>query len=443
MLQTFTGSQRRALAVLTVIALLFGAYFLRSYLVLMAIAAVLAYLFTPNYEWFRRRFNVGISATGTFLTATAMVLVPISLVVTLAVMQIGQMVTGINHWMSNTDLNELGRRVLASVNEALQRVPFMEMQLTPEGVRAAITKVAQHAGEFTLGFAQSSVGSVAMMVTAAVIFLYVFLALLTNGDKVIELFRDLNPLGREVSDLYLAKVGAMVTATVRGQLIIAVCQGVAAAISIYIAGIHSGFFMFVIFLTALSFIPLGAGIVTIPLGIGMALFGNIPGGVFVVLFHILVVTNIDNVLRPFLVPKSAHLHPALMLIAVFAGLQMFGFWGIVLGPVLMIIIVTTINMYRMVYRGVEMDIGVEDADDDPSDKSAGGLWGRAWNWVANKFGLKSDDAADSFADVAPEVEAADANLPDAEPSGVKPSGAKPSSAEPSSPEPSDVAKPSE
>ena len=85
-----------------------------------------------------------------------------------------------------------------------------------------------------------------------------------------------------MSDIYLAKIGAMVTATVRGQFVIAFCQGLAGAVSIYIGGgIHQGFFMFVIFLTVLSVIPLGSGIVTIPLGIGMALTGNIAGGVFV------------------------------------------------------------------------------------------------------------------------------------------------------------------
>ncbi|MCH9701996.1 MAG: AI-2E family transporter, partial [Actinomycetia bacterium] len=156
-------------------------------------------------------------------------------------------------------------------------------------------------------------------------------------------------------------------ATVKGQLIIAACQGVAGAISVYIGGIHDGFFMFVIFLTALSFIPLGGGIVTIPLGIGMAVFGNVVGGVFVVAFHLLVVTNIDNVLRPFLVPKNAHLNPALMLLAVFAGLTMFGFWGIVLGPVVMIVIVTTISVYLAVDKGEPLDSLTSDAPSDDAE----------------------------------------------------------------------------
>jgi predicted PurR-regulated permease PerM len=173
------------------------------------------------------------------------------------------------------------------------------------------------------------------------------------------MIRRLNPLGEEITDLYLAKTGAMVKGTVKGQFVIALCQGVAGAISIYIGGFHEGFFIFAILLTALSVIPLGGGIVTIPFGIGMVFFGNVAGGIFVVAWHLLVVTNIDNVLRPFLVPKAARLDPALMLLAVFAGISMFGFFGLVIGPVLMIIIVTTVSVYLAVYKGVELEVHEE------------------------------------------------------------------------------------
>lgn len=376
MLNEFTVTQKRVLAVLTIIALGFGAYFLRSYLVLIAMAAVLAYLFRPIYSRLRARHSVGLSATATLLAAIAIVAAPLSGIVFLAVMQISQMVNGISHWMASTDLTELGKRLLDTANELLARVPFLNIELTPESVQDTISRVGQNLGEMALHVASSSVGSIAMVITSAIIFLYVFLALLTNGEKVLALFRDLNPLGPDVSNIYLAKVGAMVTATVRGQFIIAVCQGVAAAISLYIAGLHDGFFMFVIFLTALSFIPLGAGIVTIPLGIGLALFGNIVGGIFVVVFHLVVVTNIDNVLRPFLVPKSAHLHPALMLLSVFAGLKMFGFVGIVLGPVLMIVIVTTISVYLAVYKGAPLD-QLDSGEDDEQERKEP-FWKRWW-----------------------------------------------------------------
>ena len=198
-------------------------------------------------------------------------------------------------------------------------------------------------------------------VTAAIIFLYVFVAMLVHRQQLRTLIDQLKPLGEEVTELYLQKMGSMVRGTVNGQFVIALCQGVAGAASIYVAGFHHGFFIFAILLTALSIIPLGGGIVTIPFGIGMIFYGNIAGGAFVVLWHLLVVTNIDNFLRPILVPRDARLNPALMLLSVFAGIAMFGPWGIVIGPVLIILIVTTIDVYLAVYKGVEL----EEHNDEP------------------------------------------------------------------------------
>src|SRR5262249_7524222 len=228
-----------------------------------------------------------------------------------------------------------------------------------ETLRKAMVTVGRNAGQWLLHFLQDALGGVAGAVTAAIIFLYVFVALLVNREKIRTLIGQLNPPGDEVTDLYLRKAGAMVRGTVSGQFVIALCQGVAGAASVYIAGFHHGFFIFAILLTVLSIIPLGGGIVTIPFGIGMIFYGNVAGGAFVVLWHLVVVTNIDNFLRPVLVPRDARLNQALMLLSVFAGIAMVGAWGIVIGPVLMILIVTTVDVYLAVYKGVELDTPAE------------------------------------------------------------------------------------
>lgn len=366
----FTLSQKRALAIATVIAILFGAYFLRGYFILIVVAAVVAYLFDPLYERLRKRFGSGLSATLTLLAALAIVIIPISGAVAIGVVQITTMVRSVADWVGKTDLSTLGDRSLRVVNELLDRVPFLKStEITPEQLQDWVVTFAQRAGEWGLHFLQGAAGGLFGGLTAAIIFLYVFISLLVNGDDLRLLIRRLNPLGEEATDLYLAKMAAMVRGTVRGQFVIALAQGIAGAISIYIAGFHDGFFIFAILLSALSVIPLGGGIVTIPFGIGLALFGNVIGGIFVIVFHIIVVTNIDNVLRPILVPKEAKLDSALMLLSVFAGITMFGFLGIVIGPVVMIVIVTTISVYLWVYQGVPMDMGTEALEDEPGKPS--------------------------------------------------------------------------
>jgi predicted PurR-regulated permease PerM len=381
----FTLTQKRALAVATAVAIAFGAYFLRGYFILIVVAAVGAYLFTPVFNRINRRFGTGLSATLTLLAAIGAVVVPLGVFVYLAVVQITMMVERVADWVGKTDLSALGDRALRLVNDVLHRVPFVHATVTPDSLRGSVAHVAQDVGQWLLGLLQGAAGTVFGGVTAAILFLYVFISLLVNRGSLLTIIRQLNPLGEDVTDLYMAKMGAMVKGTVMGQFVIAVCQGVAGAASIYIAGFHQGFFLFAVLLSALSVIPLGGGVVTIPFGIGMILFGNVFGGVFVIVFHLVVVTNIDNFLRPILVPKAARLDSALMLLAVFAGIAMFGAWGIVIGPVLMIVIVTTISVYLAVYKDVPLEI----PEDDEKPKRR-----RILGWFARRGGKNKPAAAE-------------------------------------------------
>jgi predicted PurR-regulated permease PerM len=366
----FTLTQKRALAIVTAVALLFGAYFLRGYFMLIVIAAIVAYLFNPLYNRLLVKVSGGWATTLTVLAALAIVVVPLAGVVSLATVQVSRMLVGVADWAQTADLNALGDKAIGTVNQLLAKLPFQAPTITAESLRANVGRLAQTVGEWLLRTLSGVAGGAVGFITSAIIFLYVLVSFLVNKDKLITLIHQLNPLGDEVTDLYLTKMGAMVKGTVKGQFIIAVIQGNLGAISIYIAGFHDAFFLFAIFLTALSVIPLGSGIVTIPFGIGMMFFGNIPGGLFVVLFHLVGITNVDNFLRPILVPKQARLDSALMLLSVFCGIAMFGFFGIVLGPVIMIVIVTTISVYLAVYKGVE----IREESDEPTEQRK--LFGR-------------------------------------------------------------------
>jgi predicted PurR-regulated permease PerM len=60
---------------------------------------------------------------------------------------------------------------------------------------------------------------------------------------------------------------------------------------------------------------------------------------------LLMITNIDTILRPRLVPKGAYLNPALVILSVLGGLQLMGLIGALYGPVIMILLVTSIDVY--------------------------------------------------------------------------------------------------
>jgi predicted membrane protein len=82
-----------------------------------------------------------------------------------------------------------------------------------------------------------------------------------------------------------------------------------------------------------------------PIGIVLLLSGNTWQGLFVIGAFILIVANIDTALRPVLVPKDAYLNPALLILGVFGGLSLMGLIGALYGPVILILLVTSIEVY--------------------------------------------------------------------------------------------------
>lgn len=348
-----TLTQQRALAIMTIVAVVFAAYFLRGYFIMAVVAGVVGFLFFPIYKKLGRHMNNGRAAMLTLLITFVALIVPVGLLLFLTVAQISSLAKDAGTMFAGVDMSALGTKTIDMINSVLASIPFINVQVTEASLTSSITELIQNFGAALLASITSSLSGIFSFIASIIIYIYVFMSLLVNHKKIIELFRMLNPLGEQISDVYISKIAAMVKGTVSGQFIIAVCQGFADAAFIYIGGIHDLFFTLFLILSALSIIPLGGGILAIPIGIGMMLFGNIAGGLIVILGHLLITTNIDNVLRPKLVPAEARLDSALMIVSVFSGIAMFGFLGIVIGPVLMILIVTTIKMYLTVYKNQE------------------------------------------------------------------------------------------
>lgn len=346
-------AQRKVLAIATVLALLVGAWFLKHYIMLVLLAALVVILFNPVYQWLLshgRKPNT--AALYTLSIAVLAVIIPLTVVILITVFQVERLVDTISSGTYPHDINSLVSDIVNWVNGLLADIG-VSYRLSISTLTQAVSTAAQNFSKALLSGLVSTVGSFFSLITTAIIFIYVFMSMIVHQEKILNTLQKLNPLGNKVNTLYFDRINAMTKATVRGQFIIAFCQGTWSAVVLALVGLDNLFFFFWILLTVLSIVPLGAGIVTIPIGIAMILTGNVWQGAVVILNHLIIVTNIDNVLRPKLVPRQARLDPALMILAVFAGLGLFGFFGIVLGPVLMIVIVTTLQMYLEVFSGTK------------------------------------------------------------------------------------------
>lgn len=371
--------QRNILAVATIAAILVGIWFLKHYVMLVLFSALVAILFNPVYARLVAK-GKGRSphkaAMFTLLISAMSVIIPLVLVSFITFFQIERLVNNISSGSYPTDLTTLTNNIIDGINRMLADFG-VSYRLSADAIAQAVANGVQNFGKALIGGLVSSVSSIFGFITTAIIFIYVFISMIVNQDKIISILKKMNPMGDQVSELYIDRIGAMTKATVRGQFIIAIAQGTESAAVLALTGMSDLFFFFWMLLTFMSVIPLGAGIITIPIGIIMILTGNVWQGVLVVLNHLIIVTNIDNVLRPKLVPRQARLDAALMILAVFAGIGMFGFFGIVLGPVLMIIIVTTIQMYLEVFAQTESLAQAEAAAGRPGLLRRLQFWRRA------------------------------------------------------------------
>jgi predicted PurR-regulated permease PerM len=336
--------QNQALNVALVVALAFGSYFLRGYISIIVLAAIAAFIFYPVHKRLMRRYKrPGISASLTFVFSLIVVIIPLTAIVLITIAQVKSLLHTLSSQPS-LDYNSAAQSLLDSINRFLSHFPSAH-QLTMDDINKFFTQTISKLANNILSILTSSVGTISRFITYFIIYIYVFVNLLMHQDTIIKTLKGLNPLGDKISDIYLKKMGSMTKAMALGQFVIASLQGTESAILLYLVGFHNLFFFFLILLSFLSLIPLGAGIITIPIGIVLILTGNIWQGVAVIANHLLIVTNIDNVVRPQLVPKEAKLNSALTILGVFAGVAMFGFLGIIIGPVIMILITTTISTY--------------------------------------------------------------------------------------------------
>ena len=345
-----TIQEKRALAIATLIAIVFGSYFLSSFFILVVLAGILAYLFNPLYLRLSKRMSSS-SASGVVLLISILAVVgPLTLIIIFAGVQVSNNINSLANSLNGSSLTNMGTKVIELVNHFLDSIPFVKYTVTEQSLIDGVKSISQTAGTYLLDIASGVASSIIGFITSSIIYMYVFISLLRHGRTLITVFRKLNPLGEEISNLYLDKIGAMVRGTVQGQFIIAIAQGFIGALTFALLGYPEYFFILFVVFSVLSVIPLGAGIIAIPLAIVMALFGQVWQGIVIILQHVLINSNIDNILRPILVPKKARLDAALMLLSVFAGIRIFGFLGIVIGPTITIIIVTTIRVYLDVFE---------------------------------------------------------------------------------------------
>lgn len=137
-----------------------------------------------------------------------------------------------------------------------------------------------------------------------------------------------------------------VQASVQGYLLTSLAQGVLAAIAFALTGIHS-YVVLGVLTFFMSMVPvIGAAGVWLPVCVWLFLQGETGWGIFNLLYGTLIISGIDNILKPLIIQGRTHIHPLLIFFSIFGGIKLFGPLGLLFGPVVTAMLIATINIYR-------------------------------------------------------------------------------------------------
>ncbi|RDK89331.1 AI-2E family transporter [Marinirhabdus gelatinilytica] len=205
---------------------------------------------------------------------------------------------------------------------------------------------------------QSFAGGTFNMFIAIGLMYFMLYYMLTNRRELKESLFDYIPISKK----NLKKIGdeshAMVRSNALGIPLVALAQGIIALIGFLIFGIEDPFFWFVI-VTIGSMIPfVGTLVGIIPVFILTLSSGSTFQAWGILIYGFVVVGSTDNVIRLYVLKKLDNVHPLVTLIGVIVGVPLFGFIGLIFGPLL-------ISLFMIVMRIYKREYGKPQTDDDP------------------------------------------------------------------------------
>ncbi|MHC4818639.1 MAG: AI-2E family transporter [Planctomycetota bacterium] len=167
-----------------------------------------------------------------------------------------------------------------------------------------------------------------------------------DGPAAARVIRELIPMSEADRDTILGDIQGAINAAVRGGLVTALVQGVLGFIILFILGIEKPILLACAMALA-SLIPLvGTAVIWGPIAIWFAIDGELVKALILVGYGVLVIGMADNFLRPMLVGRHMEAHPLLLFFGTLGGIALFGFAGIVLGPVVVALLNVTVRLFR-------------------------------------------------------------------------------------------------
>lgn len=188
-------------------------------------------------------------------------------------------------------------------------------------------------------------GTTSFIVSLFVIIITMFF-FFVDGKKMLERLMYLSPLPNAYDQEIFQKFRTVSYTTILSTFVTAGAQGAIGAIGFAIVGFPA--FLAGIMVALLSLLPyLGSMLFYVPVGLYYLLVGQIWQGIFVLLWGAIIIGNVDNIIRAYMIKGKAQVNPIFVVFSILGGVALFGFWGVVLGPLVIAIAVTIFHIYEL------------------------------------------------------------------------------------------------
>ncbi|MFG1347745.1 AI-2E family transporter [Xanthobacter autotrophicus DSM 431] len=308
-------------------------------------AVILAILFHPLQRMLEQRLGGRrtVSALLSVLASICIVVIPGALILA----SLAQEATALYTRISTRQFDP--GALLAQVQGALPPVVLDALSALGLGstveIQAKLTSFLLQASQAIATGAVAVGQNTAQLLVSLGVMLYLLFFLFRDGEGLAAVIRRASPLGERHTDHILGTFTAAVKATVKGNVIIATIQGAIGGVAFWALGIEAAL-LWGVLMAVLSLLPaIGAGLVWVPAACYLLLSGAYLKGAILLAIGMLVISTIDNLLRPTLVGKGTLLPDYLILVSTVGGLSLIGMNGFVIGPLIAALFVAVWSLF--------------------------------------------------------------------------------------------------
>ncbi|HPW69080.1 MAG: AI-2E family transporter [Deltaproteobacteria bacterium] len=339
------------IVMLVLISLLFF-YLIRQFIMAILLAGIFSAMAQPIYQkfegWFAGRRNL--ASLTTLFIVFLIIFLPLLAVLGIVAQQAIRISQSVRPWIQKWLAEP------TAFGEMLKGLPFYDSLYQYQNV------ILQRLGEVVGGmsnaliaYIQSITFSTLYSIFLFFVFLYTMFFLLQDGKRVLQRILYYLPLPGNIEQRLLERFTSVTRAAIKGTLVIGVIQGSLAGMAFWVVGIDSAVFWGTV-MTFLSIIPaVGAALVWVPAVIILAFSGEVLRALGLLAFCGLLVSSVDNVLRPWLVGRDIRLHELLIFFSTLGGISMFGLVGFIIGPIIAALFVTIWDIYAQTFNAYLSD----------------------------------------------------------------------------------------